>query len=685
MARAVSLNELISTNYLYTKLKLLSRRELGYQDDQEHILECRITEQRRRHAVLQAEQEQREYLMRLIEKRNSMAIEEDEDDEEFDIDSESEEENSPGVNTISTTIPTTANANEVLVTSGTSVTPDKSSHNSNEIHMNTIDTDTNSTKVESTGSDGLLDENNSVATSRNETEAEGNIDSFELKGSIIDQMNSKVSENHVFESAPISDENNSEYETKELGSDVSAPNKDSVDSVDHAIPVITTDKLSANVLQQEKEKIVDMSKSNVGEVSKNVNTEEDGKKDTGNVSDTTNVSEIVSKATNDDNTTSNKPRNAQWLAMLAEEKSIRKKQRNSNLIDAEAEEESDDEQIAGLEDFGFTLQQQNSKKGKNDQDEEEDDIVRASDLQGIVDDLSDNEEDDEEAIHKARMEQSAKEEKLRHKEMMRRMREGYEVGNRSAGNARGRMRYDQLISAGNREGAKRLGLLNVDEEDSSSDENDHFNKDNNKEGSDDEDDEDDENALLDKMLKDRFLPRHDLDPYLTDDDSSDDDEEANGANKDNGNDSDVEREKAEDLLAKRFSRRARMQRFLESIEMDSSSKSNSNSQYSHILTGKMIDEDEKMKQELREIEILQSGILTKPHNRDRMDFGSSVKDSQEIHQSHQRLKRVIDADNDTINFAKALSKDTAKKCTTGLSIALRSCKGTKRQKRKAIF
>jgi hypothetical protein len=54
------------------------------------------------------------------------------------------------------------------------------------------------------------------------------------------------------------------------------------------------------------------------------------------------------------------------------------------------------------------------------------------------------------------------------------------------------------VAADNRDDAKRLGLLNDDELDSDDD---------GEKGDSNDDEIDDENALLDKMLKDRFLHR----------------------------------------------------------------------------------------------------------------------------------------------------------------------------------
>jgi len=192
----------------------------------------------------------------------------------------------------------------------------------------------------------------------------------------------------------------------------------------------------------------------------------------------------------------NKPRNAAWKAMLKKEAEQHKKQkaRKGNFVDAEAEEEEEEEGVAGLEDFGFTL----DAKQKADDDEDGGDDADEEDFENIVDDISDN-EGDEEAGDIARKDLNLKEEKLRHKDIMRRMRDGYD-GKRGGiaggvGTARGNLRFDELVAADNREGAKKLGLANEDEFDS--DDEGPAKQDNNE--------IEDEAALVDKMLKDRYL------------------------------------------------------------------------------------------------------------------------------------------------------------------------------------
>jgi len=271
----------------------------------------------------------------------------------------------------------------------------------------------------------------------------------------------------------------------------------------------------------------------------------------------------------------NRPRNAGWQAMLEREaeKLKKRKKRKGGLVEEEAEEE-EEEEIAGLEDFGFSI----SKKKKNDDDDDnDDDKLDEEDLKHVVDDVSDG-EGDEDAGHDARKRLEQEEEKARHKEILRRMREGYDgrrggIAGGGAG-ARGMHRFDQLVAADNREDAKRLGLLNDDEMDTD-DEG----------GNKPADEEEDETALLDKMLKDRFLHRSsvELEENFSEDEEEDEDDTAN-ENSEAKEDDEV---KTQERLAKRFAKRARMQR-LEELYGDSQEFSQQ----------RLIDEDASMKEEL---------------------------------------------------------------------------------------
>lgn len=248
------------------------------------------------------------------------------------------------------------------------------------------------------------------------------------------------------------------------------------------------------------------------------------------------------------------PKNAAWKEMLRKEAEQLKKQKalrkNGNLVEEEAEEEEEEEGVAGLEDFGFTL---NTKKKETEDDEDNDDDMDDDDFEDIVDDVSDN-EGDEAAGEAGRKAMAIREEKARHKEIIRRMREGYDGkrgGIAGGGEARGNLRFDQLVAADNRDDARRLGLLNDDELDSD-DEN----------GVANDNDEIDDEEDLDKILKDRYLNRTEIpdEEFSDSDDDNEDEDPNNGGNTQAENDED---DKEQERLAKRFARRARMNRLLE--------------------------------------------------------------------------------------------------------------------------
>jgi hypothetical protein len=227
-----------------------------------------------------------------------------------------------------------------------------------------------------------------------------------------------------------------------------------------------------------------------------------------------------------------KPRNAGWQAMLARDaekhQKMKKRKGGGGLVEEEADEE-EEEEVAGLEDFGFSVNKK--EKGEDDEEDAADDKLDEDDLEHVVDELSDD-EGDEEAGDAARKRLEQKEEKDKHKEILRRMREGYDGrrGGIAGGGmgARGNLRFDQLVAADNREDAKRLGLLNDDELDSDEEGNGKAKGD---------DEEEDESALLDKMLKDRFMHRSNVE---IEEKFSDDEEE------------EKEIEKGKDLLDGKF-------------------------------------------------------------------------------------------------------------------------------------
>ncbi len=286
------------------------------------------------------------------------------------------------------------------------------------------------------------------------------------------------------------------------------------------------------------------------------------------------------------------PRNAAWKAMLKreEEKLKRLKKRGKGgLVEEEAEEE-EEEEVAGLEDFGFKIH-----KKKNDDEEDEDNLPDDDeDMDDVVDELSDN-EGDEDAGERARREQQKKEEKERHKEILRRMRDGYDGrrGGIAGGSARGIHRFDQLVAADNREDAKRLGLLNDDELDS----------DDEAVKKDSDDEEEDENALLDKMLKDRFLHRSSVE--VEEDFSGDEEDDEKESGDGEHDDKQTEEEREQERLAKRFSKRARMQRLIDAHGHDE-----------EFSRSKLIDDDEMIKADLQRMKVRRS----RPYNCNYLTF-----------------------------------------------------------------
>ena len=279
-----------------------------------------------------------------------------------------------------------------------------------------------------------------------------------------------------------------------------------------------------------------------------------------------------------------KDRNAAWKAMLEKEKAMLKKQKanKSGLVEAEAEEEEDEEGVAGLEDFGFTV----DNKKKSGDEENEEDNPDDDDFENIVDDVSDN-EGDEEAGEAARKALALKEEKLRHKEIIRRMRDGYDGrrgGIAGGSGARGNIRFDELVAADNKEAAKRLGLANDDEFDSDDDAQ--------PAKADSDNEIEDEAALVDKMLKDRYLNRTEIPAEdFTDSENEEGNEEDNEAEKNSDDEEDADQEN----LAKRFARRARMNRL---IALHGNDK--------EFSQGRRLDTDKQMQEELKSIRVVHS-------------------------------------------------------------------------------
>jgi len=171
---------------------------------------------------------------------------------------------------------------------------------------------------------------------------------------------------------------------------------------------------------------------------------------------------------------------------------------------------------------------------------------------------------------KKRKEMEVQDEKERHKEIIRRMRDGYDGrrGGVAGGQGmRGVHRFDQLVAADNRKDAKKLGLLNDDEIESEEEK---------EEGNNDE--EDDEAAELDKILKERFLQNSQLNEAFTDESDNEGD---NTPELSEALEKEDEEELEEQRLAKRFTKRARMNRVLEQHGSDQLSQSCATEQDEH--------------------------------------------------------------------------------------------------------
>lgn len=253
-------------------------------------------------------------------------------------------------------------------------------------------------------------------------------------------------------------------------------------------------------------------------------------------------------------------------------------------MEVEADEE-EEEYIAGLEEFGFGRLKKTDKEG----DEEDSDVVNDDDLDNIVDELSDN-EGDEEAGEDARRNLERQAEKERHKLVIRQVRDGFD-GRRGliagGGAARGLHRFDELVAADNREEAKRLGLMTKDELES----------DNEKEDDDDGEEEEDEAALLDKMIRDRYRKGSTTEyaENFSDDEVEDNNDDTNEADVDP---EELREEKEQEILAKRFEKRARMQRLLDVHGNDE-----------EFSRSRLIDEDVEMKLDLQTMKVSASRLL----------------------------------------------------------------------------
>lgn len=299
-----------------------------------------------------------------------------------------------------------------------------------------------------------------------------------------------------------------------------------------------------------------------------------------------------------------KDRAAAYRRLLQEEarqNKMRKRLKQSgDFVEAEAEEDEEEDvlKIGGLGDFGFGVPQAKTQESKEAEEERNALKLREDDLEGIVDDLSDDERDQAQDLEELFRKELEDQDRDQLKEVMRNVKEGFGRNRRAfssginGAEARGRFNLDELVAADGKLEAARLGLLESDEELSDSEQK-KTKKSKKTKGSDGEEEENEENeeeedeeAEMERMLRERFLNQPKI--YITSSESEGEDDEDRDALKDaagtddNDAESDEERERQQMKL---FSERARinrrMQRMkdmqrqvaLERDELDSSQKS----------------------------------------------------------------------------------------------------------------
>ncbi|TYZ67958.1 hypothetical protein PybrP1_000002 [[Pythium] brassicae (nom. inval.)] len=292
-----------------------------------------------------------------------------------------------------------------------------------------------------------------------------------------------------------------------------------------------------------------------------------------------------------------KDRAAAYRRLLQEEarqNKLRKRLKQSgDFVEAEAEEDDDEDvlKIGGLGDFGFGVPQAKTQESKEAEEERNALRLREDDLDGIVDDLSDDEREQAQGLDELFRKELEDQDRHQLKEVMRNVKEGFGRNRRafsSAANgaeARGRFNLDELVAADGKLEAARLGLLESDEELSDSEKatrakaktkktkakktkgsNNDDDDDDDEEEEDDE--EEDEEAEMERMLRERFQNQPKI--YITSSESEDDDDDAardalkNAAGAaDSDAESDEERERQQMKL---FSERARVNRRMQRMK-----------------------------------------------------------------------------------------------------------------------
>ncbi|KAF1322144.1 hypothetical protein FI667_g11534, partial [Globisporangium splendens] len=256
----------------------------------------------------------------------------------------------------------------------------------------------------------------------------------------------------------------------------------------------------------------------------------------------------------------------------------RRLKQTGDFVEAEAEEDEEEDvlKIGGLGDFGFGVPQAKTQESKEAEEERNALKLREDDLEGIVDELSDDEREQAQDLEEIFRKELEDQDRQQVKEVMRNVKEGFGRNRRafSAGlhmgsEARGRFNLDELVAADGKVEAARLGLLESDEE--LSDADDASGRKKKKGGEDDEEGEgneedDDEEAEMERMLRERYLNQPKI--YMTSSESEEEEEcdalNGNGPGADeNEVESDEERERQQMKL---FSERARINRRMQRMK-----------------------------------------------------------------------------------------------------------------------
>lgn len=242
-------------------------------------------------------------------------------------------------------------------------------------------------------------------------------------------------------------------------------------------------------------------------------------------------------------------------------------------LEAEEDEEEDALKIAGLGDFGFGVPQAKTQESKEAEEEKRALNLREDDLEGIVDELSDDERAQERDLDEIFRKEQEDQDQERVKEVMRNVKEGFGRNRRafSAGlglgsEARGRFNLNELVAAdGSKLEAARLGLLESDEELSDGDtkskkkKKKHGEGEEGEEDEEDEEEDEDEEAEMERMLRERYQNQPKI--YMTSSESENEDEqEITAANAEGAGDDAASDEERERQQMKLFSERARVNR-----------------------------------------------------------------------------------------------------------------------------